>query len=43
MGSQPVILVADDDENDVLFLRHAFEQVRVSCRIEVARNGQEGD
>jgi two-component system response regulator len=42
MGSQPpVILVADDDENDVFFLEHAFEQVKVSCRIEVVRNGRE--
>jgi two-component system response regulator len=42
MGSQPpVVLVADDDENDTFLLRHAFEVARVSCRLEVVRNGQQ--
>jgi CheY-like chemotaxis protein len=42
MSSQPpVVLVADDDENDLFFLREAFERAKVSCRIETVQNGRE--
>jgi CheY-like chemotaxis protein len=41
MGSRPVILVADDDDNDVFFLGHAFETAGVDCHLEVARDGRE--
>ena len=35
------VLVADDDENDVLFLRRAFQKAGLSHTIIHARNGQE--
>ena len=35
------VLVADDDENDVLFLRQAFQKAGLSHTIIHARNGQE--
>jgi CheY-like chemotaxis protein len=35
------ILLVEDDENDVLFLKHAFESVGVLNRLEVAYNGQQ--
>jgi len=35
------VLVADDDENDVLFLRRAFQKAGLSHMIIHARNGQE--
>jgi CheY-like chemotaxis protein len=41
MANHPVILVAEDDENDVLLLEQAFERASVPCHFEVVRNGQE--
>src|SRR5947207_14119981 len=31
MSSQPAVLVADDDANDVFFLRRAFQKAGYSC------------
>jgi CheY-like chemotaxis protein len=33
MTSQPAVLVADDDANDVFFLRRAFQKAGVTCPI----------
>ena len=41
MRNEPVILVAEDNENDVLLLRRALENAKVFARLAVARNGQE--
>jgi CheY-like chemotaxis protein len=41
MRTPPVILVADDDENDVLLLERAFGRAKVASRFMVVRDGQE--
>jgi CheY-like chemotaxis protein len=41
MRKLPVILVADDDDNDVLLLERAFQRANVSGRFVVVRDGQE--
>jgi CheY-like chemotaxis protein len=41
MRKAPVILVADDDENDVLLLQRTFERAKVASRFVVVRDGQE--
>jgi CheY-like chemotaxis protein len=41
MDSAPVILVAEDDPNDVFFLRRAFQKAQVKCQILDVSNGQE--
>jgi CheY-like chemotaxis protein len=41
MRKVPVILVADDDDNDVLLLERAFQRANVSSRFVVVRDGQE--
>jgi len=41
MEERPVILVAEDDPNDVFFLRRAFQKASVKCRILDVPNGQE--
>ncbi len=41
MGKEAPILVADDDENDVFFLRRALERAGVGSRLFVAHDGQE--
>lgn len=41
MGRLPLILVAEDDANDVFFLRRAFEKAGVECQIFDVPNGQE--
>jgi CheY-like chemotaxis protein len=33
MNSQPTVLVADDDANDVFFLRRAFQKAGISCAV----------
>src|SRR6266498_5497568 len=33
MKSQPAVLVADDDANDIFFLRRAFQKAGLSCPI----------
>ena len=41
MRNEPVILVAEDDENDVLLLRRALKTAKVFAGLSVVRNGQE--
>ena len=41
MGSFPLILVAEDDTNDVFFLRRAFQKAEIKCQIVDVPNGQE--
>lgn len=41
MEVTPVILVAEDDPNDVFFLRRAFQKAEVKCQILDVPNGQE--
>lgn len=41
MGSTPLILLAEDDANDVFFLRRAFQRAAVKCQIIDVPNGQE--
>jgi CheY-like chemotaxis protein len=40
MPSSPVILLVDDDENDVLFLRRALRQAGVTREIRVVHDGE---
>jgi CheY-like chemotaxis protein len=37
----PPVLYVEDDENDVFFMRWAFEQARIHAQLKVARNGKE--
>jgi CheY-like chemotaxis protein len=41
MKRPPVILVAEDDENDVLLLERTFQRAKVASRFVVVRDGQE--
>jgi len=41
MDEKPVILVAEDDPNDVFFLRRAFQKAAIKCHILDVSNGQE--
>lgn len=41
MVSLPLILLAEDDANDVFFLRRAFQKAEIRCRILDVPNGQE--
>lgn len=41
MDGAPVILVAEDDPNDIFFLRRAFQKAGVKCHILDVSNGQE--
>ncbi len=41
MANSVPILIADDDENDVFFLRRAFERAGLRPDLFVARDGQE--
>src|SRR5579859_191817 len=41
MEATPVILVAEDDPNDIFFLRRAFQKAQVNCQILDVSNGQE--
>ncbi len=41
MPSLPLILLAEDDANDVFFLRRAFQKATVKCQILDVPNGQE--
>ena len=40
MTSQPTVLVADDDANDVFFLRRAFQKAGLSCAILEVPDGE---
>ena len=39
--SEPVILVAEDDDNDVVMLRRAFDQLGISAPLQFVSNGEE--
>jgi hypothetical protein len=41
MKAGSTFLVAEDDENDVFFLRRAFQQAKVETALNVVRDGQE--
>jgi CheY-like chemotaxis protein len=41
MEANPVILLAEDDPNDVFFMRRAFQKAGVKCRIFDVPNGQD--
>jgi len=41
MGAFPLILLAEDDTNDVFFLRRAFQKAEIKCQIVDVPNGQE--
>ncbi|HLH53494.1 MAG TPA: response regulator [Verrucomicrobiae bacterium] len=41
MKGSPTILVAEDDPNDVFFLRRAFQRAHVQCQIVDVPNGEE--
>jgi CheY-like chemotaxis protein len=38
---EPIILLAEDDENDIFFMRRALQKAEVDYPLHVARNGQE--
>jgi CheY-like chemotaxis protein len=40
MKSQPTVLVADDDANDIFFLRRAFQKAGLSCPIVDVSDGE---
>jgi CheY-like chemotaxis protein len=40
MSSQPTVLVADDDANDVFFLRRAFQKAGLACPIVDVSDGE---
>jgi len=40
MSSQPTVLVADDDANDVFFLRRAFQKAGLSCAVIEVSDGE---
>jgi len=39
--SEPVILVAEDNDNDVVMLRRAFDQLGISAPLQFVSNGEE--
>src|SRR5689334_15522743 len=41
MHRQNTILIADDDENDIFFVKRAFQEIDVHCTFHVLKNGQE--
>ena len=41
MQRHSTILIVDDDENDVFFVKRAFTEMTVNCAFEVLQNGQE--
>ncbi|HEY2084071.1 MAG TPA: response regulator [Verrucomicrobiae bacterium] len=40
-ASEPVILLAEDDDNDVFFMRRALQKAEINHSLRVARNGQD--
>jgi CheY-like chemotaxis protein len=40
MSSQPTVLVADDDANDVFFLRRAFQKAGLCCAVIEVSDGE---
>jgi CheY-like chemotaxis protein len=41
MQRQCTILIVDDDENDIFFVKRAFTEIDVHCSFQVVKNGQE--
>lgn len=41
MAQKPVILLAEDREDDVLLVRKAFESALMDCQLQVVRDGEE--
>jgi CheY-like chemotaxis protein len=41
MNRQCTILIVDDDENDIFFVKRAFTEINVHCTFHVLNNGQE--
>ncbi|HWD94175.1 MAG TPA: response regulator [Verrucomicrobiae bacterium] len=39
--SQPVILLAEDDDNDIFFMRRALKKAEIDSPLHVVRDGQE--
>src|SRR3954470_19314632 len=41
MRRQCTILIVDDDENDIFFVKRAFTEINVHCTFQMLKNGQE--
>jgi CheY-like chemotaxis protein len=41
MQRQCTILIVDDDENDIFFVKRAFTEINVHCTFQILNNGQE--
>ena len=41
MNSSASLLIAEDDENDVFFLQHAFAKANIANPLQIVRDGQE--
>lgn len=41
MQRQCTILIVDDDENDIFFVKRAFTEINVHCTFQMLKNGQE--
>jgi CheY-like chemotaxis protein len=41
MHRQCTILIVDDDENDIFFVKRAFTEINVHCTFQVLSNGQQ--
>lgn len=41
MQRQFTILIVDDDENDIFFVKRAFTEIDVHCKFQMLKNGQE--
>jgi len=41
MHRQCTILIVDDDENDIFFVKRAFTEINVHCTFHTLKNGQE--
>jgi CheY-like chemotaxis protein len=39
--NEPVILLAEDDDNDVFFMRRALQKAQIECPLQVVHNGQQ--
>jgi CheY-like chemotaxis protein len=41
MAERGLVLIVDDDENDIVFLRYAFERAQIANPIQILRDGIE--
>ena len=41
MHRQCTILIVDDDENDIFFVKRAFTEINIHCTFQILKNGQE--